>query len=263
MGVSVDTIMANPVSILLAEDNAVLRELGLLQLKKLGFSALAVSNGHEAAEAAREQRFDLILMDCMMPGTDGFRATELIRRHEKETGGHHVPIVAMTASGFDSDRTRCLACGMDDYLTKPINQGELARVVERWARPPVPGGPPADQPAPRGAPPLPVDLERLRAAYGGEALGEILQAGLSEAGQLLEHLRSAAAAHQVEAVATAAHQLRGVAMSLQVKEVVALLSELDRAAREGDWHSVTRTAGRIEQILAATGSAFEAAGGKL
>ncbi len=113
--------------VLVAEDNRVNQTVVSKMLAKLGCSVDLVENGAEAVARARVDRYDLILMDCQMPGMDGFEATGEIRRHDGTA--RHTPIVALTANAFASDRDECLAAGMDDYLSKPINRHELARVV--------------------------------------------------------------------------------------------------------------------------------------
>ena len=119
-----------PLSILVAEDNPVNQKVIQLLLRRLGYGATCVSNGLEAVEAARQFTFDLILMDCQMPEMDGFEATRQIRVLEGE-GRRHVRIVSLTANALAGDRERCLAAGMDDYLSKPVRSEELASVLNR------------------------------------------------------------------------------------------------------------------------------------
>ena len=89
------------------------------------------NNGREAVEAAESQDIDLILMDIQMPEMDGVEATKVIRQRERLTGGH-LPIIAVTAHATKGYREKCLAAGMDDYLTKPIEPEELEAKLARW-----------------------------------------------------------------------------------------------------------------------------------
>ena len=116
--------------ILLAEDNPVNQRLSVRLLEKLGCRADVAANGREAVEMTRRGEYDLILMDCRMPEMDGYTATREIRN--REGGGSHVPIVAMTAHAVVGAREECLGAGMDDYITKPVSPQELERVLERW-----------------------------------------------------------------------------------------------------------------------------------
>jgi CheY-like chemotaxis protein len=114
--------------VLVVEDNAVNRKVAVALLEKLGYAADTACDGIEALEALRRTHYDVVLMDCQMPRMDGYEATAEIRRREE---GVHIPIIAMTASAMASDRERCLAEGMDDYLAKPIDRAALSNTIRR------------------------------------------------------------------------------------------------------------------------------------
>lgn len=123
------------VRILIAEDNPVNQKLALRLLQKLGYSADVVDNGKAAVEAQSTSNYDLILMDCQMPVMDGYEASLALR---KTAAGRHVRIVAMTANAMEGDRDKCLAAGMDDYLSKPVKIERLQEVVETFLQTAIP-----------------------------------------------------------------------------------------------------------------------------
>jgi CheY-like chemotaxis protein/PAS domain-containing protein len=128
------------VSILLVEDNVINREVAREMIEDLGYRCDCVKDGHEALRAVRERPYDLILMDCQMPGMDGYDATLHIRAAEETGGGTgQVPIVAITAHAMKGDRERCLECGMNDYMTKPVEIRRLSAMMTKWL-PDKPGG---------------------------------------------------------------------------------------------------------------------------
>jgi PAS domain S-box-containing protein len=119
--------------ILLAEDNPINQKLAIVLLQKAGYSVDAVDNGAQALEKAQSQSYSVVLMDVQMPEMDGFEATGRIREIERESG-RHIPIIAMTAHAMQGDRERCLAAGMDDYVTKPLEPKVLFSALERWSQ---------------------------------------------------------------------------------------------------------------------------------
>jgi PAS domain S-box-containing protein len=116
--------------ILLAEDNEINQRITLRLLQKLGLAADAVVNGRQAVEALEKQKYDLVLMDCQMPDMDGFEATAVIRSREGKS--RHQTICALTANAMAGDRERCLAAGMDDYISKPVGLEKLRDALVRW-----------------------------------------------------------------------------------------------------------------------------------
>jgi signal transduction histidine kinase/CheY-like chemotaxis protein len=123
--------------ILVAEDNAVNRKLAVRLLEKFGCRVDVASNGKEAVEMWSRLPYDAVLMDCQMPEMDGYEATAEIRRREAERGvpaEKHTPILALSASAMEEDVKKCLAAGMDDFISKPVEIEKLRRCLERWAR---------------------------------------------------------------------------------------------------------------------------------
>jgi signal transduction histidine kinase/CheY-like chemotaxis protein/ligand-binding sensor domain-containing protein len=118
--------------VLLVEDNLINQRVAQIMLERLGFAVQLASNGLEAIEAVRQGRYDMILMDCQMPEMDGFAATQEIRRMQH---AEHTPIIALTANAFQEERDRCLAAGMDDYLSKPVRREALAEKLSLWLSP--------------------------------------------------------------------------------------------------------------------------------
>jgi CheY-like chemotaxis protein len=116
--------------LLLAEDNAVNQLVALGNLRKLGHQADVVGTGIEVLHAITLKRYDVILMDCQMPEMDGYQTTREIRGRER---AHHTYIIAMTANVMAGDREKCLAAGMDDYVSKPLDRAELVLALERAA----------------------------------------------------------------------------------------------------------------------------------
>ena len=121
--------------ILVAEDNPVNCEAAIRVLERCGYHADAVNDGREALDALATRHYAAVLMDCQMPGMDGYQTTKELR--QREHGGEHTPVIAMTAHAMDGDRERCLQAGMDDYITKPIRAEALIDILARCTGPRV------------------------------------------------------------------------------------------------------------------------------
>jgi len=122
--------------ILVVDDNPVNQIVAVRAVNSLGYLAQAVGGGEQALEALHGAQFGAILMDCQMPGLDGYQTTEQIRRREAQCGERRIPVIAMTASATEGYPDRCRAAGMDDYLTKPLRLAVLSKALERWTRSP-------------------------------------------------------------------------------------------------------------------------------
>jgi CheY-like chemotaxis protein len=121
--------------LLVVEDNIINQKIAQIMLEKIGFIVDVVANGHEAVESIKIIEYDLILMDCQMPVMDGFDATKAIRKLEKQQiikSKKAITIIAMTANVMKGDEEKCIECGMDDYLSKPINPNELHSSLVKW-----------------------------------------------------------------------------------------------------------------------------------
>jgi signal transduction histidine kinase/CheY-like chemotaxis protein len=241
--------------ILLAEDNIVNQKVAARQLQKLGYRADLVANGLEALEALGRIPYDLVLMDCQMPEMDGYEATAEIRR--REGGARHTPIVAMTANALEGDRERCIAAGMDDYVSKPVKPEELGEVLGRLL-----SGADADfteaAAAPQETPP-PVDLERLHLALGDDPaeLADILELYLAQMSESLGKLALAIESGSAGEVNLIAHNCAGVSANCGVVALVGPLRELERMGSENRLEGADALGERVGREFARVRSFLE------
>jgi CheY-like chemotaxis protein len=115
--------------VLVVEDNPVNQQVAQLMLEHFGYTVSFASSGDEAIEMVEATQYAAVLMDCRMPGTDGYEATRQIRMHHPDD---QLPVIAFTADASDSDRRRCFEAGMNDFLTKPARATDLDEVLSRW-----------------------------------------------------------------------------------------------------------------------------------
>jgi PAS domain S-box-containing protein len=209
--------------LLVAEDNAVNRQLALAMLAKLGQPADVVENGREALEALERQAYDVVLMDVQMPELDGLEATRQIR---DQFGSDGPTIIAMTANAMEGDREKCLAAGMDDYLSKPIRPEELERALARCR--------------PRRAESTldPGTLEQLVASLGGgdegrEAVASLIDAFLDDGAAQVATLRAAVERGDADEAHRAAHTLKSNAATFGARSFSELCRELEALGRQG------------------------------
>ena len=222
--------------VLVVEDNHVNQKLASHQLESMGYRVDIVGDGAEAVGAVALVRYAAVLMDCHMPVLDGYQATAQIRRQEAD--GDHTPIIAMTASAMEGDRQRCLAAGMDDYVSKPVSQSELASALTRHCRDvrvPQPDDPTSSSRTDDDVDPkVLADLEILAAETGGQALlTELARLFESGAAQHLSTMREAVAAGDAASLSSAAHALRGSAVSVGAQQVASSCRVLETLGHSG------------------------------
>jgi PAS domain S-box-containing protein len=240
-------------SILVVEDNPLNRQLALLLLGEIGYSADTATNGREALEALDEKTYDVVLMDVQMPEMDGLEATRKI--HER-MGPRRPRIVAATANATQDERERALAAGMDGYLSKPIRLEELAaalgvQVVPRAAQEQADGRRTAEA-KPEPEPIERAVLARLRETLGDDGTRQLIGTFLAEAPTLMDRLRRAAQEGDGERLRIAAHTLKSNAATFGATALSETARIIERTAAEGSTQSadelVTRAHGEYERV---------------
>ncbi|MDQ6809502.1 MAG: response regulator, partial [Verrucomicrobiota bacterium] len=245
--------------ILLAEDNAINRAVASGILEKQGHKLTYAGNGREAVDACKSGVFDVILMDIQMPEMDGFEATRLIR--ELQTAhGTHTPIVAMTAHALAGDRERCLAGGMDGYISKPLTKEKLLQTIAEFSRN-VPPQQVAQSPAKKK---LMHNAEELLEQLGDNpALAKRVIALFDETiPDVITALGQAVAARDAQTLARTAHKLIGSFGAIGASGAASLARDLEAAAEKGDFAGVARVLVPLQDetntILAGLGSVCDA-----
>jgi two-component system sensor histidine kinase/response regulator len=228
--------------ILIVEDNVVNQKVAIGQLRNLGYDADVVGSGTEALEVIRSQSYDLIFLDCQMPDIDGYDVARTIR--SMETAGRHVPIVAMTAHTMDGEREKCLAAGMDDYLTKPVSMQRLGGVLVRWL----------------GAREDVVDMEKMAglqqlAKANPSFMRDITALFREDALVRLHELRDSLGGANAERVARAAHSLKSSSGNIGASRMYSLCATIESTAKQGSLDGVAemveQLASELDRALAA------------
>jgi signal transduction histidine kinase/CheY-like chemotaxis protein/HPt (histidine-containing phosphotransfer) domain-containing protein len=241
---------ARQLSILLAEDNPVNQKVAETMLDKRGHRVFVASNGREALETLNKEHIDLILMDVQLPEIDGFEATERIREREKANGGH-IPIVAMTAHAMKGDRERCLAAGMDSYISKPIRAQELFSVIQNLANRSLDKekeSPPPSKHVRTLAEDV-FDLSKAMNAVGGdtELFEEVANLFLEDAADKIANLRKGVVRRDASAVAKAAHTLKGSAGYFGAKRTFDAVHRLELIGKNGAWTEAEKAQLELER----------------
>jgi len=232
--------------ILLVEDNPVNQKLAVIMLQKAGYPVIVVENGQQAVEAMRKNTYNLVLMDVQMPEMDGFEATSLIRQDEERLQ-RHTPIIAMTAHAMSGNRDRCLAAGMDDYLTKPIEQKDLLATLETWLVTDAPAEAPA-APLLAANPGAPIDMETAMPRFGNdtEFFIELLEEFLGHLDTRIPLFWKAMQEYNPEDLASLAHSLKGAAANFSAEPLTSLAAMLEQQVKAKNLESAPQWIEKIE-----------------
>jgi len=233
--------------ILLTEDNVVNQRVATKMLERMGHTVTVASHGGEAVDMMERTRFDLILMDVQMPVMDGFQATKVIRERERATG-KYTPIIAMTAYAMKGDEEKCLAAGMDGYLSKPIKVNELFDALEKIERGPEKEHSAASDDSSR---PKVLNYEDALERVGGdeELLRDVAELFVQECPRLLSNIEEAIRHKDAGALERAAHELKGSAANFAAQPVVDTAFQLEAMGRNGDIESAPKAFVELESKI--------------
>ncbi|OYT21971.1 MAG: hybrid sensor histidine kinase/response regulator [Nitrospira sp. UW-LDO-01] len=248
--------------ILLAEDNPVNREVALEMLEILGCRVDMVENGWQAVEAVSKDHYDLVLMDCQMPVLDGFAATAQIRHSERSLGAdRRVPIIALTAHAMAGDREKCLAAGMDDYLSKPFSQDGLQAIIRRWMDPkptdslrsPLTLDEQVGSTTPLGIPVIDEavwkNLLAMERAGRSDSLHKILSLYLSDSSRLVGVIRDAIQKGNGAMLTDGAHQLKSTSAQVGAQAASFQAGEIERLARQRQLGAAADLLGPLDESV--------------
>ncbi len=234
--------------ILVAEDNPMNQKVVRFLLEKLKCQVEIAEGGQQAVDAARKGKYDIIFLDCQMPEVDGYEAVRRIRAEEKGSG---TPIVALTAHAMASDREKCLAAGMDDYLAKPITLAELARVLEKWSKGRGQGAAATPKEAPVSSNTLDrsaiFSLRLLQDGSGPDFVADLIATFRRTTPPSLERIAEGIAHKNGREVSDEAHKLKSGCANLGAKGMVELCKKLEKA---GDKRAFERARNALKSLRA-------------
>jgi CheY-like chemotaxis protein/HPt (histidine-containing phosphotransfer) domain-containing protein len=263
--------------VLVVEDNPVNQAVVKKMLEKAGLSPVTANDGLQAMDVLREEQFDVVLMDCQMPRMDGYEATEAIREREARQGLARMPVIAMTANAMSGDRERCLAVGMDDYLSKPVKPSQLENMLRQWLpMEEVLAVEATDRMAPSMAPV--VEFNRAEAVAGQTAMDtgveimesrgnidrsvlkelyeimeedfvSVIQSYLKTAPGLMHGIRDAVRTGDMDALVKSAHPLKSSSANVGAMALSQLARELEFKGRERDSGGLVETYNRTAEAF--------------
>ncbi len=233
--------------LLVVEDNVAGQVVARMLLEKMGHAVDLAANGQDALEKFGLRRYDAVLMDCQMPVLDGYEVTQRIRAGAVPGADPRIPIIAFTAYAMADDRRKCLAAGMDDYVSKPVNAAELqAAFVRCGLQSGAAGETETREPELEVLSPRVVEMVRALPGRAGVSLWpEMMALFLREEPRGLAELERLAAARTPDGVAAAAHTFAGGCASLGALQLRAAALAVERAARAGDWPGVEARLGEL------------------
>jgi signal transduction histidine kinase/CheY-like chemotaxis protein/HPt (histidine-containing phosphotransfer) domain-containing protein/HAMP domain-containing protein len=269
--------------ILFAEDNLTNQDVIQRQLNSLGYTCEIADNGREALDALDRRRHAILLTDCHMPEMDGFQLTAGVRQQEIDQELiDRLPIIAITANALQGEADRCIAAGMDDYLSKPVEMAKLRATLKRWMpqsadthvehEPPEQAktSEPASKPEPEAAPEgvnedsedesaLVVDLTSLKDMFGDdpETISEILQDFIAPSVDIVAEIKAGFDDRDETAVALAAHKLKSSSRAVGANSLADLCLTLEMAGKEGDWVIIDASYPDLEPLMDQVTSCIE------
>ncbi len=256
--------------ILVAEDNLTNQDVIRRQLRMLGYTCDVADNGIAALAAWRRKRYGLILTDCQMPEMDGFALTGAIRDAE-DAADDRVPIVAITANALKGEAERCLAAGMDGYLTKPLEMDLLQAALDKWL-PLEPGDRATTDPTDEGPPPVsaeeaegpplgegpapsshPVDATVLKDLFGDdeETFRQILNDFVEPSSSNVAEVHEAYSQRSAAGIAAAAHKLKSSSRAIGANDLADVCLRLEQAGKAGDWEEIDASVPHLDAALKA------------
>ena len=226
------------IRILLVEDNTTNQEVALSVLQHLGYQNVELAaDGHQALAALTARDFDLVLMDCHLPGIDGYETCRRIRMRDSAVRNHDIPIVAITAAAMDSARRKCFSAGMNGYLSKPLRLDALERAIGQWTRNPrIPDEPPAPSPEPCAAKMTSFDPKGFTdSVMGSESLARrVIRGFVSDMPRQIALLAQAVSDGDTSRVVLLAHSIKGAAASVSGEEMREASRKIEQQGRDGN-----------------------------